>query len=154
MQGLGRNAAGNEPRERLLDRSLLRPAVRIALVGASPPHPMVLFRDVGKVEEVREAARDRHGGFGGHRLQFARERLELILSARAVPGSLRECAHALHPFEERHALLPPQCFAEQAAEQAHVVAQRLVGVFAHKLIILRQMTGSRTRSFRARAPEP
>ena len=39
----------------LLDRRLLRTAARLALVLAPPPNAVVLFGDVGEIEELREA---------------------------------------------------------------------------------------------------
>ena len=154
MQGVGRNAAGESRGQRLLDRPRLRPAARIALVGAAPADAVMLLGDVGEVEEVREAARDRHSATRSASLAARSASVSNVRRRSRRAGSLGERAHALDALEERLALLPPQRFAEQFAEQPHVVAQRLVGVFAHKLIILRQMTGSRRGASEPALPSP
>ena len=87
---------------------------------------MMLLGDVGEVQEVREAARDRQRRLDRHRPQLGGERLEPVRRRHA--GPLGERPHALHALEERLSFLAPQRLAEQFAEQTHVVAQRPVRV--------------------------
>ncbi len=126
VQGVARHAARQQPRQRLFDRGRLRTGARIALIRPAPANAMMLFGDVGEVQEVREAARDRQRRFDRHRPQLAGERLEPVRRRHA--GPLGERAHALHALEERLPFLPAQRLAEQFAEQTHVVAQRPVRV--------------------------
>ena len=104
----------------------LRAGAGIALIGATPAHAVVLFGDVREVEEVREAPRNRERGLDRHRPELAGQGLESI--RRRDARALGERAHALHPFEERLSLLPPQRLAKELAEQPNVVAQGAVRI--------------------------
>ena len=126
VQGISRHAARQEPRERLFDRGRLRTGARITLIRPAPANAMMLLGDVGEVQEVREAARDRQHRFDRHRPQLGGERLEPVRRRHA--GPLGERTYALHALEERLSFLAPQRLAEQFAEQTHVVAQRPVRV--------------------------
>ena len=79
---------------------------------------MMLLGDVGKVQEMREAARDRQHRFGGHRPQLRGERLEPVFNwcRRRHAGPLGERPYAFHALEERLSFLAPQRLAEQFAE--------------------------------------
>ena len=124
-------ASGDTPpesrrRQRFFDRRRLRTRARVTLVGAAPAHAMMLLGDVGQVQEMREAARDRQRRLDRHGAQLAGERFEAV--RRRHPRPLGERAHALDALEERLPFLAAQRLAEQFAEQAHVVAQRPVRV--------------------------
>ena len=82
---------------------------------------MVLLGDVGEVEEVREAPRDRERRLDGHRTELGGQRLESVRRRHA--RALGKRAHAFHPLEEWLALLPAQRFPKELAEQPDVVAQ-------------------------------
>ena len=95
VQGLStRRSTG--PRERFFDRGRLRTGARITLIRPAPANAMMLFGDVGEVQEVREAARDRQHRFD-HRPQLGGERLEPVRRRHA--GPLGERADALHALE-------------------------------------------------------
>ena len=119
-----RDAARQQPRQRLLDRRRLRPGPRIALIGAAPPHAVMLLGDVGEVQEVGEAARDRQRRLDRHGAQLGGQRLEAVSESPPTARALGQRPDALDALEERLPLLPPQRLAEQLAEQPHVVAQR------------------------------
>ena len=128
----GETPVPTQPRERFLDRRQLRTAAKLPLQFPAPPHPVMLFGDVGEVEEVGEAARHGQRRRNRHRPQLSGERLEVVARAAAA-RPLRQRADPLDPFEVRHALVAAQRFAEQFAEQPHVVAERLVRIAGHRL---------------------
>ena len=126
----GDDAAREQAWQCFFNRRRLRARARVTLVGAAPAHAVVLLGDVGQVQEMREAARDRQRRLDRHGAQLAGERLEAI--RRRYPRPLGERAHALDALEERLPFLPAQRLAQQFAEQAHVVSQgavRVVRVF-------------------------
>ena len=85
----------------------------------------MLLRDVREIQKVRERPGDGERFFGRPRSEKGEESLEIVDVAFAA--ALGECAHALDHREELIALLGPQCLAQQAAEEADVVAQGAVG---------------------------
>jgi len=130
-----RDAGADQPRERLGARAALGVPVGVARVIAPAARPVVLLRDVGQRQEVREGARDGHGGFDGHVAQNVGEQIER--SGFTGMRGLRDRAHPLHAIEERVAFVYPQRLAEQLTEQVNVVSQRFVRVGGHALRVLR-----------------
>ena len=126
VQGVGRHSGREQAWQGFFDRGRLRARARVTLVGPAPAHAVVLFGDVGQVQEMREAARDWQRRLDRHGAQLAGERFEAVRRRYARP--LGERAHALDALEERLPFLPAQRLAQQFAEQAHVVAQRAVRV--------------------------
>ena len=100
--------------------------LRVSLVVAPAADAVVLLGDIGEREEVGERAGDVPGRRNRKRGQLALEGL-LILHA-ALTGALRERAHALDRLKELLALELLQRVAEDGAQQADIVAERLVGV--------------------------
>ena len=90
----------------------------------------MLIRDVREIEEVGEAARHGQRRFYRHRPQLLAKPLELVLG-RAGTRSLRHRADPLDPFVVADAFVATQRFAEQLAEQPHVVAERFVRIRSH-----------------------
>ena len=131
VQGIGRHAGRQQARQRLLDRARLRPRVRIAQVVPAPAHAVVLFGHVGQVQEMGEGAGNRHRRSDRDGAQLAGERGKALGARFVNPGAarpLREGPYALDALVERLAFLAPQRLAEEPAEQAHVVAQRLMRI--------------------------
>ena len=88
-----------QPPERLVARADLRRRVRIALVDAAAPDPVMLLGDVGEREEVRERARDRQRLVDRHRSSTP---VSASKSASLpAAGALRQRAHALDGLVER-----------------------------------------------------
>ena len=130
-QRLRRHPGPEQPGQRFFDRSQLWTAAELALQLPAPPHAVMLFGDVGEVEKVGEAPR--HGQRRGHRHrpQLFGERFEVVAGAAAA-RPLRQRADPLDPLVVRNALVAAQCFAQQFAEQPHVVAERLVRIAGHR----------------------
>ena len=82
--------------------------------------------DVGEREEPREGARDRLRITQRERAEHVRELLRRCAVASA--RTLRQRPHPLHRLEELHALVAADRVAEQRPQDAHVVAERRVGV--------------------------
>ena len=102
-------------------------------MGTSASNPVVLLRDVGEVEEVAEGARQRRGGISGQRGQNVSE----LAGMRGAAGAagLGERAHPLDGVEKRRPLRSAQRLAKQLPQQPHVIAQRLVRIGDHLLIV-------------------
>ena len=98
---------------------------------------MVLFGNVGQVQEVRERARHRQRRVDRHPRQVRRERLELTGDSGA--SGLRERAHTFHGFEECFPFDCTQRPSQQVSEQPDVVPQRLVRIVSHVLEMSRRM---------------
>ena len=90
---------------------------------------MVLLGDVRQRQEVREGARDRQRLVDRHPLEDAGQRVEVGLVAAA--RALRQRAHALDRVVQRVALLPPQRFAQQFAQQADIVSEGFGKILGH-----------------------
>jgi len=129
VQPLAADAGFNEANEAVLAGPSLWLAARICLVGPSPSHAVLLFRDVGQVEEVREGARERKCRVDWQPGELGGEDCEVGLTAAA--RALGERAHSLDLVVERLTLVAAQDAAEQFAEQTHILAQRFVRVGVH-----------------------
>ncbi len=121
VQVVRRHTGREQARQRFLDRGRLGSRARVALIGAAAAHAVVLLGDVGQVEEVRKAPRNRERRLDRHRAELAGQCFESIRRRHAC--AFGERAHALDALEERLAFLPAQRLAQQFAEQAHVVAE-------------------------------
>jgi hypothetical protein len=77
--------------------------VWIALILTPPPDAVMLFRDVGEAEKVRERARDRQRALDRHPRKLCRQLGEV----RFVAGvsALGQRAHTLNRIEELVTLL-------------------------------------------------
>ena len=86
---------------------------------------MVLFGDVGEVQEVRERACQRDGGLN-------RQRTKPLCEIRQRPiarvRGLRQGAHVLDDVEQVLAAAFTQRIAQQRAKQTHILPQRFVRV--------------------------
>src|SRR5690606_18611732 len=142
VEALRRDAGAYQPAERLVEGSDLRRGVPVALVGAAAADPVVLLRDVGEVEEVRERARERLRLGDRHLLEDTRERPEVGLAARA--RLLRERPYPLDQIEDRLAFLPAQRLAQQIAQEPDVFAQSLWQLH-QRISLLHALTGRPNR---------
>ena len=97
-----------------------RRRARIAQIRAPPPHPVVLFGDVGQRQKMRKCARDRDRRLDGQPPQQVRQRVEVAVAAG--PAALRQRAHALDDVEQRGSFPELEGFSQQPAKQSHVVA--------------------------------
>ena len=102
VEGLGRHAAGYQPRKGLFARRWLWPGCRIALIVPTPPHAMVLLGDVCQREEVGERSRDWQRSFDRQVPQDARERTDIVSShplaqASTALAPARPCRRAPVP---------------------------------------------------------
>ena len=126
----------------------MRLAVRIAGVIATPVHAMVLLGDVGKRQEVRKGAgngqrrRNRHPS--QEMIRTRRIRLRAAFGQRyggqayrAQFGSSSLCrfAHPLDVLEQFITLVMPQHAAEHFSKRAHVIAQRLMRIGLHRVMV-------------------
>ena len=89
----------------------------------------MLLGDVGQREEVRE----RPGDWHGRRNRQVAEPVGELFEGDRIAGvrALRECADCLHALEQRLALAGAKRVAEQLAQQAHILAQRLMRIVGH-----------------------
>ena len=102
VQGLGPDAALQQPRERVGERSGLRRSVRFALVITPPADAVVLLGDVREREEMREGARHRYRHRQRQRPQRSFEGADRM--PVTLPRRLRDSAHTLDRFEQRRSL--------------------------------------------------
>ena len=93
----------------------------------------MLLGDVRKIQEVRECARQRRRGFDRERCEERRQFRELRLIART--RGLRQRANALDGLEQLLAAASPEGLAEEFPQQPHIIAQRLMRVGDHLLIV-------------------
>ena len=78
---------------------------------------MVLFRNIGEAEEVREGARDSERF--GHR-ECLQRASQFFARRSTCSRILGQCTHVLHCLVQRIALLLTQRGSEEFAEQADV----------------------------------
>ena len=102
---------------------------RILLIRAAPADTMVLFGDVGQMEELRERPGDRQRFIERHPSEHVGQFAERALVAGTA--ALGQRAGTLDDIEHILAGKPLHCLAEQLTEQAHIVAQRLVRIGVH-----------------------
>ena len=89
----------------------------------------MLFRDVGKHEEVRERAGDRTRGGDRKRGQCPLE--SILIGGAALTGALGQGTDGLDGLEHLGALEGLQRVAEDRTEQADIVAEWLVWIVWH-----------------------
>jgi hypothetical protein len=99
--------------------------------GSSSPNPVMLFRDVGEVQEVGEGTGNRQGGVHGHLRELGCERFEVGVVARAC--SFRQCPHPLDGLEERLAssvrnVAPSKCPSSRTSSRSFWCGSSLIGV--------------------------
>ena len=126
VERIGRDAGRQQPLEGLAERARLGARGRIAKVVPPAADAMVLLRDVGERQEVRERARDRHRLLERQRAQLFFEGFERVLVL--LPRRLGDPPEPLDRVEERLSLARAQRLTQHVAEHRHVVAQRFVGI--------------------------
>src|SRR5262249_22647949 len=121
-----------QARQRLLERTRLWPAPRIALMGAAPADAVVLLGHVGQLEKMRKGSRDRHCGVERHGRELSSKVTEGARRLGPIAPARRLCrgAHTLNASKQIGAFLADEGLAEQAAQQADIIAERLVSVFS------------------------
>jgi Ca-activated chloride channel family protein len=124
-----RQTAGTPARKRVGARPGLGTPCRVPRVVAAPADSMMLFRDVGERQEVRERPRDRHGGRDRQGAQLIGELFEGCRAAGVRAFCQR--ADLLDALEQRVAFVRAQGVAEQFAQQPHVLSQRFMGIVGH-----------------------
>lgn len=142
MERVGRDASREKPRKRLRARATLRRCAAVMLVGASPPDTVVLLSNVGEVKEVGERTCDRQRSIHRQPRKLGRKHFEVLhpLGSRM----LRQRPDTFDGAEQVVALDRPKRCAQQLAQQAHVVAQRLVRIVCHVSEITRGKRSGRT----------
>ena len=128
VQRVARHARPLQPRQRLVDRSRLRRCGRIALVGTTSSYAMVLFGDIGEIQEVRESPRNRERLSERHGRQLVRQLVERLTPLTGRSSRLCRIANLLDPLVECVSCLMTERLPQQGPEQPHVVAQRLVRI--------------------------
>ena len=120
---LGADAAPRQPLERALQRAALQ--VALALVHRAPAQVVPVLGDVGEVREVAEGADHAHRAVAG---EAGQQPVEGAAGGGVAlqPIGDRELAHPLDQVEGLLAFLLADHVAEDPAEQADVVDQRLV----------------------------
>jgi hypothetical protein len=106
--------------------------VRIAGMVATPVHPVVLLGDVGQRQEVSERSRNGQRRFDRHLTKQTVERFEITVGGTCALGRL---AHPLDSLENLVAFVLTKDAPQQLAQQAHVVAQRLMRIPIHPAIL-------------------
>ncbi len=136
VQRVGRDAGAAEASKRFVARADLRKRLRVAFVEPAAADPVMLLGNVRQREEVRERPRDGQRFVDGHALEDAGQRVEI----RIVPAAsaLRQRTDPLDGFIERVVLLPPQRFAQQFAQQPHIVPQGFREILGHGGSVLRR----------------
>ena len=84
--------------------------MRIPLILAPAPYAVVLFRDVGEIQEMGKRACDRQRPINRHARELVRQRVEICVAAGAC--AFRERAYALNGIEELVAAFGAQRVAE------------------------------------------
>jgi hypothetical protein len=108
-------------------------------VGRLSPHQMSVLGDVGQMREITERANDRDGVVAR---QPAQQGVEALRRCRILvaPKAQRGLAYFLDRLVQRVALVRAQHLAEQLAQQADVVPQRLIDAGdAHRVSLVRIM---------------
>ena len=104
----------------------MRRSAGIDSILAPTPGPVMLFGDVGEMQEVRERTRHRKRLVDRHPAELIGKNPEIVL----IPGSAALCegTNALDPLEQRPPGMRLKRLTEQLPQQPHVVTQRLVRI--------------------------
>jgi hypothetical protein len=92
---------------------------------------MVLLRDVGQVQEVREGAGERDRRINREPPELGGQGLKVAIGA--CPRGLGDCAHALDRLEQPRSLVFAQRFAQEFSQEADILSQRFVRIGLHRL---------------------